>query len=72
MKINDVLLELEKIEKTYRELIVTSNYRKMNNFEISWVKYTPGIQKNLYAREYEILLQNRQYSFLLNDKLIGI
>ena len=46
MKINDVLLELEKIEKTYRELIVTSNYRKMNNFEISWVKYTPGIQKN--------------------------
>ena len=69
MKINDVWQELEKIKTAYRELIVTSNYKQMNTSEISWDKYTPGIQKNLYAREYEILLQNRQYSFLLNDDM---
>lgn len=69
MKINDIWLELERIKNAYRELIVTSNYKQMNDFEISWDKYTSGIQKNLYAREYEILLQNRQYSFLLNDNM---
>jgi hypothetical protein len=69
MKISDIWLELGKIKNTYRELIVTSNYKQINDFEISWDKYTSGIQKNLYAREYEILLQNRQYSFLLNDNM---
>ncbi|GAB1540790.1 hypothetical protein NUACC21_34590 [Scytonema sp. NUACC21] len=69
MKINDVLQELEKIKSAYRELIVTSNYKQMNTFEIGWDRYTPGIEKNLYAREYEMLLQNRQYSFLLNEDM---
>ena len=69
MKINDIWLELGKIKNAYRELIVTSNYKQINDLEISWDKYTSGIQKNLYAREYEILLQNRQYSFLLSDNM---
>ena len=55
MKINDIWLELGKIKNAYRELIVTSNYKQINDLEISWDKYTSGIQKNLYAREYEIL-----------------
>ncbi|TVP61186.1 MAG: DUF2290 domain-containing protein [Nodularia sp. (in: Bacteria)] len=69
MKINDVWEELEKIKKVYRELIVTTNYKQINNSEIGWDRYTPGIEKNLYAREYETLLQNRQYSFLLNKDM---
>jgi len=69
MKIEQVLEELEKIKNTYRELIMTSNYNKVSDFEISWNAYIPGIYKNLYAKEYEILLQKRQYSFLLNDNL---
>lgn len=68
MNINEVLQELEKIKKVYRELIITSNYKQIDTFEIGWDRYKPGIEKNLYAKEYEILLQNRQYSFLLNDR----
>lgn len=69
MKINQISSELKKIETTFRNLIITSNYQKVSDSEISWHNYTSGIFKNLYAKEYETLVQNRQYSFLLRDKM---
>jgi len=69
MKISDFFSELQKINHVYRDLILTSNFQQINDTEISWNNYSPGIYKSLYAREYEILVQNRQYSFLLNNKL---
>lgn len=68
MRIEDVFSELNKIEKLYRDLILTTNYLKKGS-EISWTSYKPGIEKRLYAREYEMLVQNRQYSFLLSDDM---
>lgn len=67
MKIEDILDELDLIKTTFRNKIVTSNYKKINNSEISWDNYKAGIFKNIYAKEYETLIRNHQYSFLLSD-----
>lgn len=64
MTIDYVFQNIQLAETVFRELIVTSNYRRINN-SITWDNYTPGIYKNLYAKEYEIVIKNRQYSFLL-------
>lgn len=69
MNLEEVFDELKKIEKVYRELILTTNYVKINDSEISWGYYKPGIEKKLYAREYEVLVQNKQYSFLLAEDI---
>lgn len=67
MEIDDIVEELELIKTTFRSKIVTSNFKKNDNFEISWDNYRAGIFKNIYAKEYETLIRNRQYSFLLSD-----
>lgn len=67
--IDDVFQELEKIKRIYRSLILTTNYIKRSDSEICWPGYIPGIDKRLYAREYETLVQGQQYSFLLSDDM---
>lgn len=67
MVINTVLENLTLTKNVFRKLIVTSNYKKLSDNEISWDNYNSGIFKNLYAKEYEFLIRTRQYSFLLKD-----
>ena len=59
---------LEKIDKIYSDILLTSNYCRCGS-SISWNRYESGIySKLLYAKEYEELVSRRQYSFLLKDK----
>lgn len=56
-------------------VLMLNNLTQVNNTcrspaekSISWNKRKPGIQKNIYyAIEYQYLLDNQQYSLLLND-----
>jgi hypothetical protein len=67
MTIDIILNELKLIEDTFRSKIITTNYKKLSDNEISWDNYKSGIFKNIYAKEYEIIIRNRQYSYLLSD-----
>ena len=67
--IDSIFANIELTKKVFRKLIITSNYAKLSNTAIGWQNYGPGIFKNLYVKEYESLLRNRQYSFLLKDDL---
>lgn len=68
MGIPELLNELKLIEETFRVKIITSNYKQISDNEISWDNYKSGIFKNIYAKEYESIIRNRQYSFLLADE----
>lgn len=67
MKTRQIFQSLKNIDSIFSQLILSSNYKK-NNQIISWNNYKSGILKNLsYPREFQILLDNFQYSFLLKD-----
>jgi len=66
MTLDSVFSNIEQAEKTFRSLIISTYYIKKHD-EISWNSYAPGIFKNLYAKEYEMVIRNKQYSFLLKD-----
>lgn len=66
--IDDIVRDLERVEKTFKSLIVTRNYCIIGSI-ISWRGYKPGISNRIpYIREFEELLNERQYSFLFIDK----
>lgn len=67
MKINEVLKLLEDIKDLHKDLIITNNFEKISDNILSWQNYKSGIYKNLYSKEYEYIIKNRQYSFLLRD-----
>lgn len=67
MGIEEIFAELELIKTTFRAQILTSNYKQITPNEISWENYRAGIFKNIYAKEYETIIRNRQYSFLLSE-----
>lgn len=69
MDIKDVLNHLETIKDVHKNIILTNNFSKISNSQISWHNYKPGIYKSLYSKEYEYLVRNRQYSFLLKDNM---
>lgn len=58
---------LEAINKIFSEFIQESNFIRAGN-KITWPDFNKGINKALYMKQYEELLKNRQYSFLLVDK----
>lgn len=59
---------LQKVDAVFSDIILTSNYCRNNNLA-TWSDYSPGIfNQILYVKEYEDLINNRQYSFLLKDK----
>lgn len=68
MNIKYIFNCLRDIHKIYSNFILSSNFCRSNQI-ITWDQYKPGIyNKILYAREYEQLIKERQYSFLLVDK----
>lgn len=69
MSIGEILSALELIKKTYKDLIITNNFHVLADTAITWPNYKKGIFKNFYSKEYEFIIKNRQYSFLLKDSL---
>lgn len=58
---------LKNIEKVYPSLIMDTNKFETDNL-ITWENYKPGIISELsYPREYQLLLDKRQYTYLLKD-----
>lgn len=58
---------LNNIQKIYNAKILTTNYQ-VSDEEISWFGYKSGVIKGVsYPREYQLLLDNGQYCFLLED-----
>ncbi|MBN7769033.1 DUF2290 domain-containing protein [Marinobacter daepoensis] len=67
MDISDAKKKMDGIAGKFASIIQSSNYY-IGGDTISWSPYRPGIDKYLaYAREYERLLNDRQFSFLLID-----
>lgn len=58
---------LEIINKIFSEFIQESNFIRTGH-KITWPNFNKGINKALYMKQYEELLANRQYTFLLVDK----
>lgn len=66
--LDDLYTNLEETFKVFGHLILEHNYQK-DNFKMSWSNYKSGITKNIYyAQEYEELVRDRQFSFLLMDQ----
>ncbi|MEY3219958.1 MAG: hypothetical protein RIT27_1315 [Pseudomonadota bacterium] len=62
---------LEQTFIVFKDFILEHNYQKFDSTVISWLNYESGITKNTYyAKEYEELINNRQFSFLLKDRSI--
>lgn len=58
---------LTDINNCFSKVLLDSNIEIVNNVA-SWKDYKPGIDKGFaYAAVYQRLIDNRQYSFLLND-----
>lgn len=63
----NVLNNLNQTKDIFKQLIIDSNYSTNNN-NISWKNYKSGItDKQFYSKEYEGLLNDRQFSFMLID-----
>lgn len=69
MNIQKIKELLDIIKGVHKDIILTNNYTKVSSNIISWPNYKSGIFKNLYSKEYEYIVRNRQYSFLLKDNL---
>lgn len=68
MNIDHLKASLSAINDCCSKLLLTSNYCRLGDC-LTWNNYKSGIyNKILYAKEYEMLIENRQYSFLLLDK----
>jgi len=66
MTFNNIVTDINSIKKCYKELILDTLVESNNNI-VSWKDYSSGISKKMYAREFEDLKNNRQYSFLLKN-----
>ncbi|CAJ1865497.1 DUF2290 domain-containing protein [Aeromonas jandaei] len=68
MDIQHVCNSLAVLSDVFSSFILTSNYCR-NGDSLSWGQYKKGISNNiLYSKEYENLLNDRQYSILMIDK----
>ena len=58
---------VNSIQKCFSKIIITTNY-KIEEKSIGWNSYKSGIYSGwVYAKEYQELVDNRQYSFLISD-----
>ncbi|MFR9700879.1 DUF2290 domain-containing protein [Aeromonas sanarellii] len=68
MNLEHVCRSLDILSDVFSNFILTSNYCR-NGTSLSWGGYKTGIANNiLYSKEYENLLNDRQYSILMSDK----
>lgn len=66
MNFRNINTDIEQIKICYKDIILDTLVESKNNI-ISWGNYSPGISKKMYAKEFEELKNNRQYSFLLKN-----
>lgn len=59
--------DLDFIKNCFKEIILDTLVNSDNDI-ISWKNYSSGISQKMYAKEFEDLKSNRQYSFLLKNK----
>lgn len=69
MNIDQIENCLVDISNIFSNIILNTNYSvKKDQNKISWKNYHPGFKKNeVYALEYQNLIDKKQYSFLLYD-----
>ncbi|MDF2180599.1 DUF2290 domain-containing protein [Neptuniibacter sp. CAU 1671] len=67
MDFNTVKRGLDNISSLYSSMLLEDNFLAHEKI-VSWKGHRPGILKNIvYAAEYQKLLDEKQYSFLLKD-----
>lgn len=66
MNFRNINADIDQIKVCYKDIILDTLVTSKNNI-ISWGNYSPGISKKMYAKEFEELKSNRQYSFLLKN-----
>jgi hypothetical protein len=66
MQISNVFANVEATYNVFKDLILDKNYSQRVN-EIGWPSYKSGISKKVYARQYEDLISDRQFTFLFTD-----
>lgn len=66
MQINNVFSNIEAAYEIFKDFILDKNYSQRIN-EVGWPNYRPGISKKVYARQYEDLITDRKFTFLLKD-----
>ena len=66
MNFRNIKDDLDKIRECYKDIILDTLVESENEI-ISWNNYSSGISKKMYAKEFEDLKNNRQYSFLLKN-----
>lgn len=54
----------------FKALIIDNNVKRTSDNTISWDKYISGISNDLYVKEFEKMIDERQFSFLLKDSSI--
>lgn len=64
--ISSVFANLEATYTLFSEFILDRNYSQQPNV-VGWPNYRPGISKQVYAKQYQDLISERQFSFLLID-----
>jgi len=69
MKLETVKENLANTYLLFKDFILDKNYEEINNC-ISWRNYITGIPKIIYSKEYENLIEFRQFSLMLIDRSI--
>lgn len=67
MKIKDIIEDIGLVRHHFSDLIIERN-QEVTDCTVAWKNYIPGISKKLYAKEYEYLRKENQYSFMLINK----
>ena len=68
MNFADIQQDLRNAKEFLKPVLQVDNAHENNGSIISWRRYIPGIGRNTYyPLEYQHLIDNHQYSFLLRD-----
>ena len=67
MNLNDIEHNLKLCHKVFKSLILDNNVKRTSDKIISWDNYISGINSDLYVKDFEQMVDKRQFSFLLKD-----
>lgn len=67
MTTEKIIRNLDLCYSVFQKIIIEKRYSLTEPTLISWPKYIAGIDKSMYYKHFENLLNTKQYSFLLHD-----
>lgn len=70
MNLNDIEHNIKLCHSVFKSLIIDNNSKRTSEHVISWDNYISGINSDLYVKDFENMVDNRQFSFLLKDSSI--